>query len=148
MLVWLRPPAGLCVQRFMFKAASWLQHRLVELLATQACSAACGSKQCHLAWAADQILAPLAQYSALHDTAHNWHWNRHLQDAAAQEQHWQTKVDALRAQQVLDTEGLQRQEAQLAQLRQQAEEVGLTTALLPWSNLGGMQYACQPFRHS
>ena len=98
--------------------------------------------------AADWHLAPPAQYSALHDTAHTWHWTCHLQDAAAQEHHWQAKVDALSAQRVQDTEGLQQQEGQLAGLRQQAEEVGLTSTLLAWIKLGGMHHACLPRWHS
>ena len=71
-----------------------------------------------------------------------------MQDAAAQEHYWQTKLDALRAQQVQDTKGLQQQEAQLAELRQQAEEVGSTTTLLSWSILGGMHHACLPRWHN
>ena len=93
-------------------------------------------------------MVALAWYCALHNMAHTWHWTCHLQDAAAQEHYWQLKMDALRARQVQDTEGLRQQQAQLAELRQQAEEVGLTTALLPWSKLGEMHHACLPCLHS
>lgn len=48
---------------------------------------------------------------------------QNIRDAAAQEHYWQIKMDALRARQVQDTEGLRQQQAQLAELRQQAEEI-------------------------